>query len=572
MKKPLFLAIVLCMVLAVAAPVQAAHSEMPADGTYDIVVYTDGTAIIAEDSTGRVISSGTVGTDDSKVVQAAVNAVGDGIVVLQAGTYALQSPIEIRVSNPAPTPMPGTPDLVVTEISWAPASPAPGDAITMKATIKNQGTGATPAGTIHGVAFTTDGDLGSAVWSDNHVAPIGPGEWVTVTANGGIAGATWTAVAGTYTVKAHVDDVDRIAESNENNNVLTKTMTVNAAAATPTPITPPTPAPGQNTYGAGANPTGNPIGGGDGYKNIVSRSSADFIVSTTSQLVSALNSAQPGDIIWVEENANIDMSGRTTTIRAGVTLASNRGEDGSDGGRIYQTSAGSRLFTIGGQNVRITGLRLEGPQMGTSASGSTNVGIYTSYRNLEVDNCEIFGWGNAAIGIVGTGGSDMKTGAYIHHNYIHHNQVAGLGYGVCLSSGGVALIEANYFDYCRHAITGAGMPGDGYEACYNICGPNWISTSPHNFDMHGTASGSGTIAGNTIKIHHNTFMGTTSQMPTCIAIRGVPRDGAYIDHNWFYFTRDAPVWQTGGKSSISMTNNLIGANGVLSASGPIKYY
>ncbi|WP_292366544.1 CARDB domain-containing protein [Methanoculleus sp. UBA208] len=582
MKKPLFLALALCLVFAMAASAQAAPSQIVSEGTYDVVVYTDDTEIIAEDSTGQVISSGTAGTDDSKVIQTAMKAVEDGIVVIAAGNYALSSSIEIGVSNPTTTPTPtptstpvpsGKPDLVVTDISWEPANPATGDTITMKATIKNQGTAATPAGTIHGVAFTSDGNLGSAVWSDTYTASIAPGAWITVTANGGVSGATWTAAAGTCTITATVDDVDRIEEGNENNNVFTKAMTVGATAPTPTPTrTPtPTPTPGQTTYGADANPTGNPIGGGDGYKNIVSRSNADFIVDTTSELVSALGSAQSGDIIWVEQNANIDMSGRTTTIRAGVILASNRGENGSPGGRIYQTSAGTRLFTIGGQNVRITGLRIEGPQKDTSAS-STNVGIYTSYRNLEVDNCEIFGWGNAAIGIAGTGGSDMKTGAYIHHNYIHHNQVAGLGYGVCLSSGGVALVEANYFDYCRHAITGAGMAGDGYEARYNICGPNWITTSPHNFDMHGTTSGSTTIAGDTIKIHHNTFLGTTSQMPTCIAIRGVPRDGAYIDHNWFYFTRDAPVWQTGGTTGISMTNNLIGANGVLSASGPIKYY
>ena len=728
MKKPLFLALALCMVFVIAAPAQAAPSQTVLEGTYDIVVYTNGTEIIAEDSIGQVISSGIAGTDDGKVIQTAVKAVSDGIIVLQAGTYALNSSVEIGVSNPISTPTPtptqvpsgkpdlvvtnvswepanpapgstvtlkatiknqgdaptpagvkhgvlftfddgaagsgiwsdvytasiapgawvtvtanggsagatwkavegthtvkanvddvnriaesdetnniyaqqivvssvtqtptptptttpapsGKSDLVVTDISWAPATPATGDTITMNAVIKNQGTAATPSGTVHGVAFTSDGNLGSAVWSDDYKGTIAPGAWVTVTANGGSAGATWAAAAGTYTVTATVDDVNRIAEDNENNNVLTKTMTVKTSTSTPTPTptktptpTPtstPVPTPGQNTYGADANPTGNPVGGGDGYTKIVSRSSADFIVDTTSELVSALSSAQSGDIVWVEENANIDMSSRTTTIRAGVTLASNRGEDGSNGGRIYQTSAGSRLFTIGGQNVKITGLRLEGPQKDTSASGSTNVGIYTTYRNLEVENCEIFGWGNAAIGIVGTGGSDMKTGAYIHHNYIHHNQVAGLGYGVCLSSGGVALVEANYFDYCRHAITGAGMAGDGYEARYNICGPNWITTSPHNFDMHGVASGSTTIAGDTIKIHHNTFMGTTSQMPTCIAIRGVPRDGAYIDHNWFYFTRDSPVWQTGGKSGISMTNNLIGANKALSASGPIKYY
>jgi len=733
MKKPLFLALALCMVFAIAAPVQAAQSQAVSPGSYDIVVYTDGTKIIAEDGNGQVIDSGTAGVDDSKVIQTAVKAIGDGTVVFQAGTYTLNGSIEFGVSNPNPTPTPtptvtptpvpsgkpdlvvtdiswepanpvtgsavtfsatvknqgdaatpagvkhgvlftfddgaagsgvwsdthtaslapgawvtvtanggsasatwtavegthtvkanvddvfriaesdetnnvltqqitvsnvapaptptstptpvpsGKPDLVVADVSWEPANPATGDTITMKAVIKNQGTAATPSGVIHGVAFTPSGNLGSAVWSDTHTASIAPGTSATVIANGGVASATWTAVAGAYTITATVDDVDRLDESNENNNVLTKTMTVNAAAPTPTPTVPPMPTPtrtptptptatpGQNVYGADANPTGNPIGGGDGYTKIVSRSNADFIVDTTSELVSALSSAQSGDIIWVEENANIDMSGRTSTIRGGVTLASNRGEGGSDGGRIYQTSGGSRLFNIGGQDVRITGLRIEGPQKGTSAS-STNVGIYTSYRNLEVDNCEIFGWGNAAIGIAGTGGSDMKTGAYIHHNYIHHNQVAGLGYGICLSSGGVALIEANYFDYCRHAITGAGMAGDGYEARYNICGPNWITTSPHNFDMHGTSSGSGTIAGDTIRIHHNTFMGTTSQMPTCIAIRGVPRDGAYIDHNWFYFTRDSPVWQTGGKSGISMTNNLIGASGTLSASGPIKYY
>ena len=44
---------------------------------------------------------------------------------------------------------------------------------------------------------------------------------------------------------------------------------------------------------------------------------------------------------------------------------------------------------------------------------------------------------------------------YIHHNYIHHNQARGEGYGVNLY-GGNALIEANIFDYNRHDVTGAG--------------------------------------------------------------------------------------------------------------------
>jgi hypothetical protein len=127
-------------------------------------------------------------------------------------------------TTPAPS---GKPDLVVTGISWTPASPAPGDAVTLKATIKNQGTAPTPAGTKHGVIFTfDDGAAGPGVWSDTYTTAIAPGEWVTLTANGGSSGATWKAAEGTHTVKANVDDVNRIAESNEANNVMSKEIVV----------------------------------------------------------------------------------------------------------------------------------------------------------------------------------------------------------------------------------------------------------------------------------------------------------------------------------------------------------
>ncbi|WP_317064676.1 CARDB domain-containing protein [Methanoculleus caldifontis] len=137
--------------------------------------------------------------------------------------------------TPAPTtPAPsGKPDLVVTDVSWEPKNPAPGSAVTLKATIKNQGTAATPAGVKHGVIFTfNDGASGPGVWSDTHTASIAPGHWVTLTATGGSAGATWKAALGTHTVKANVDDVNRISESNENNNVMSKQIVV----AQPAPV------------------------------------------------------------------------------------------------------------------------------------------------------------------------------------------------------------------------------------------------------------------------------------------------------------------------------------------------
>jgi subtilase family serine protease len=120
----------------------------------------------------------------------------------------------------------GTPDLVVTDIAWTPASPQTGDEVTFSAVVMNQGTGTTPAGTIHGVLFTVNGT--SVAWSDSRIASIAPGASVTLTSSGGPGGkATWTSATGTHTVRAFVDDINRIAESNDNNNTRDESLTVN---------------------------------------------------------------------------------------------------------------------------------------------------------------------------------------------------------------------------------------------------------------------------------------------------------------------------------------------------------
>jgi len=342
----------------------------------------------------------------------------------------------------------------------------------------------------------------------------------------------------------------------------------------------PTPTPG-GEYGADANPTGNPISGGNGYTGIISRDDprVRFIVDTRDELLSALQNARFGDIIYVEGNANIDMSGSfNVAVPAGVTIASNRGENGAAGGRIYQNrlssdaTAGSLrpLFITIGEGVRFTGLRIEGPDKGESVS-EWRSGIRVEHQLSEIDNCEISGWGGAGIVFWRTGvAKDMKDGGYVHHNDIHNCQGFGFGYGVVVYRGSVCLVEANYFDYTRHSIAGDGTAESGYEARYNINGPH---ATYQNFDMHGKPdpSGSGTIAGDLIKIHHNTFLGTEPAVAPPIAIRGVPRVGAYIDHNWFYYSSYAPVWQMNGEGNISMTYNLIGEDKNLSALGPIRY-
>ncbi|GAB7189320.1 hypothetical protein NUM3379_00260 [Kineococcus sp. NUM-3379] len=127
----------------------------------------------------------------------------------------------------------GTPDLVVTAVTWNSASPAAGSAVTFSATIKNTGTAATRAGVIHGVQFKVDGAM--VTWSDTSTASLAPGASRTVTANYGPARtATWKATAGSHVVTAEVDDARRIAEGNETNNKRDRSLSVATATATTT--------------------------------------------------------------------------------------------------------------------------------------------------------------------------------------------------------------------------------------------------------------------------------------------------------------------------------------------------
>ncbi len=116
-------------------------------------------------------------------------------------------------------------DVVVSDVSWTPADPVTGTGVTFKATVKNRGTIATPSGTVLGVSFKVDGKQVS--WSDTYTSSLAPGASVTLTANSGPSGsAGWTATEGSHTVEAHVDDINRIAESDHTNNKLTAPLTV----------------------------------------------------------------------------------------------------------------------------------------------------------------------------------------------------------------------------------------------------------------------------------------------------------------------------------------------------------
>ena len=335
-------------------------------------------------------------------------------------------------------------------------------------------------------------------------------------------------------------------------------------------------------YGAKPDELG-PIGGGEGYQRIVT--DGDYRVSTADELRDALAKVQSGAIIYVEEDADIDCTSLVFAedlafeIPEGVTLAGNRGANGSRGAVIYSDAlATNPLIRAAGPNVRITGLRIRGPdpkrrldhhrrayadpakkddrkaQSKYYYSLPCSNGICTEHSGLEVDNCELSGWSHAAIYL--PSGKDH----HIHHSYIHHNQRAGLGYGVSLGYGSesVALIEYNLFNYNRHSIAATGKPGNAYEARHNVEIEHSLS---HMFDMHGGRDRrDGTdIAGDWLKIHHNTFRCTQVR---AVAIRGVPAQQAEIYGNWFFHDKPGGLvispWPTGGETHIDCHDNAYG--------------
>lgn len=329
----------------------------------------------------------------------------------------------------------------------------------------------------------------------------------------------------------------------------------------------PKPAPSPSAYGAEVNPTGNPIGGGVGYSDILTE--GDFTVETVDELLSALKEAEAGEVVYIVPDAEIDLTGlKGLRIPPYVTLAGNRGLDGAPGPLLFSDEMDTYPLFEMGEGARMTGIRLRGPDGTTqdSAYGEPNsLAVRTAGNRVKVDNNEIFNWSYAGVSV---GHQD----AHIHHNTIHHVQRTGLGYPVTVGAGGTALIEANYFDWYRHAIASSGMIGAGYEARYNIAGENATSFA---FDMHGgrdfcpkrstpCSETERYMGGEWIHIHHNTFLNTRQR---AIGIRGVPLQGGSIHNNWFMHTdMDYAVGILTYMGNVEIFDNVYGPERLLAPS------
>lgn len=272
-------------------------------------------------------------------------------------------------------------------------------------------------------------------------------------------------------------------------------------------------------------------------------------VTTAAQLVAALGSASKCTRVEVASNATIDLTtavwSKNLRIPAGVTLAG--GPDGSATrplltitrfDPVRAKAQNVAMFEAGGPDVRLTGLRLRGPDTTRSryrkpaCAGVQSIG----YHGLQVDHSELSGWPFAAIYV------KQSRYAYVHGNdSIHHNRQDGLGYGVCLDVGSSALIDGNTFNANRHAVAGTGDPNVLYLARNNKVG---AERTGQVFDMHGVYERSSPQywhkpwAGCLVELSNNTVAGTTAQ---AALIRGIPASarGVEIHDNCFAYATPA---------------------------------
>lgn len=296
-------------------------------------------------------------------------------------------------------------------------------------------------------------------------------------------------------------------------------------------------------YGAKPDERG-PVGGGKGYGSILTE--GDYVAEDIDSLLSMLSKARPGQVVFIPAETEIDFTTFiyikqfVLEIPGGVTLAGDRGHKGSKGALLKSGALKTPLMIRpAGPGVRITGLRLQGPDpqrhmehhrraFGPGGLGReyyykfpVSNGIVVKHSRLEVDNCEISAFSRSGIHLA------AGEGHHIHHNFIHECQYNGLGYGVSHSAAS-SLIAYNLFISNRHSIAGTGERGCGYIARNNV--ELGISLS-HCFDMHGGRDRKdGTdIAGSTIEIYNNTFWAPQY----AVAIRGVPEEKCEVHHNWF---------------------------------------
>lgn len=303
------------------------------------------------------------------------------------------------------------------------------------------------------------------------------------------------------------------------------------------------------------------LGGYQFYENTVPRSAADYEVSNASEFSSAVSNAGSNDVIYLVDDIDLRNWDRKFRINQGVTLAGDRGINGSPGPIIYPRRSYSGptqiQLLLEGYN-RVTGIRIYGHHRDgwlQHVSDYSNryeyddFGLWFSGPDIEVDNIEVAGFGGSCIGA-------SNYNCEIHHNHIHRAPLGGVGYGIggAASSGqgkSSSYIHSNVFHYTRHHIADSGM-GSYYVENNSFEGP----LGGNVVDMH-DSSNPDRGGGDKMEVYNNFFpmsdgteehdMATSpwssNTYEVCYIQRGYPDTGGYYYENWGYNPdppRDSP--------------------------------
>jgi hypothetical protein len=266
----------------------------------------------------------------------------------------------------------------------------------------------------------------------------------------------------------------------------------------------------------------------------------------------------PNTVIKIYPGTVLDLSGiGHLELPDGVTIRGDR--SGTQFGPIVCKTAqcdprnppnapGATMFEVVGDNVRISGLRLQGTSRSTDKNQENSIGVFVAdrtagplaghYTHTIIDHNDISNFtgngvlvqgsdaeGDGAIALNSSCDPDDDPSTRRHNvlvarNFIHHNSMQDAGYGVESTWGGFPLIEGNVFVSNRHAIAaGKGSAHTGYRARFNLVLQDsavqsylfgLITAHTHDFDMHGmnnnNGDGFGGLGGDYVDIYANSFL------------------------------------------------------------------
>jgi hypothetical protein len=332
------------------------------------------------------------------------------------------------------------------------------------------------------------------------------------------------------------------------------------------------------TNGSGLRPT-------SGFVRISQTdNSADGELRARADFLHAIFSAKWGTVIELEPNVSLNLADTPPLhIPAGVTIRGDR--RGTRPGPLlaalnqarpqrspdYPYFEGGTLF-IHGTQVRITGLRLQGPSRSITEEVPKANGIATQDQFISIiDHNEMFDWTGAAVYVHSENASDpgdprssRPRNVRVVRNFFHHNHRWGGGYGV-VSYDSYPDIEGNTFLSNRHAIAASSYMFTAYRARFNLvlsAAPDYSSLGYNHtsdFDLHGTfhdgCEHCGGPAGQYVEIASNTFLGTNREN---FGLRGTPSILAKFHHNVLLGQAWFALKNLGDPDKFIVSNNQFG--------------